>query len=138
MSLPLALIGSAVLEVIGLNPTGVDWSGEANWPGHAIFDSEPFYQPTGRGDETTTLTLAARPHVMGGLGNYEMLRSHWRRQDVVPFIRLSGMVGQYLGDVGVKKLSAHEERLAPDGIGRRWEFTAELLHLGRHAAGGFS
>jgi len=137
MSGPLALIGAAVVEVIGLNPSKFDWRGEANWPSQAIFGQNPLYQPTGLGDQVTTVTLAARPHVMGGLGNYEALRSHFRAQDVVPFIRLVGLIGVYEGDVGIRSLSSTEEKLAPDGVGRRWEFTAELLHVGLLAAGSF-
>lgn len=137
MSLPLALIGGAVLEVIGFNPTRFEWSGEANWPSQPIFGGEPLYQPTGLGDQITTVTLAARPNVMGGLDNYRALREHFRAQDVVPFIRLSGLIGIYEGDVGIKSLSATEEKLAPNGLGRRWEFTAALLHVGQRAAGSF-
>jgi phage protein U len=142
MSIPLCAIGSAVLEVIGLNPTGFDYKSKANWPDQAVFGERPFYQPTGLGDETVTARLAARPNVTGGLDQWEALRAHHRAQDVVPFIRLVGVAGRgvfqlgvMLGNVAITEISQTEERLAPSGIGYRHEFTAELLFVGERAGG---
>jgi phage protein U len=136
MPLPLALIGPATLEVIGLNPQGFDWSGEANWAAHPVFDSEPFYQPVSGGEESATLHLACRPHVYGGLENYQALKRILRTREPAPFIRMSGLVGGYQGLVGVRRLSSSESRIAPDGTGWRWEFTVELLFVGASAGGG--
>lgn len=133
MSFPLAVIGPSVLEVIGLNPQGFDWQGTAVWASHPVFDDEPFYQPTAGGEETETLHLACRPHVMGGLENYEALKLIMRARQPVPFIRMSGMVGGYQGLVGVRQVSKEERKIAPNGAGYRWEFTAELLYVGRNA-----
>lgn len=131
MSGALILLGSAVLERIGLNPQGIDWALEAHWPGRPVFGSRPVYQPTGLGDEVTHLALAARPQVMGGLDNFYALQAHARNQDVIPFIRLNGdLSGSYLGNVGIRRISSHEWKLAPNGIGYRWEFQVELLNLG--------
>lgn len=137
MSLPLAMIGPCIVEVLGFNAQEVAWKGEANWPSQQIFQGAPFYQPTGLADETTTLSLAARPHAMGGLDNYAALKEVWRNQDVVPFLRMYGFTAEFVDLVAVKSLSAAEQKIAPDGRGWRWEFSAELLHVGEHAAGGF-
>ncbi len=131
MSGALIALGAATLEVIGLNPQGIEWKLEAHWPGRAIFGGSPLYQPTGLGDETLCLRLAARPHVMGGLGNWSALQAHCRNQDVIPYIRLNGdLSGSFLGNVGVRALSSFERKIAPDGRGYRWEFAVELINLG--------
>jgi hypothetical protein len=36
-------------------------------------------------------------------------------------------------NVGIKKLSSSEKKLAPDGVGFRWEFSVELINLGEQA-----
>ncbi len=136
MSHPLCCIGSAVLEVIGLNPRRFDYRSEAHWAENAVFDDEPFYQPTGLGPRVMTLHLAARPHVMGGLGAYAALKDHHEAQDVVPFIRLmAGNIGEVVGDVAIRRLGHGEEKIAPDGLGYRHEFDVELLVVGRRAGG---
>jgi phage protein U len=137
MSIPLAVIGNALVEVIGLSPLGFAEEIEANWAAHGVFDSEPYYQPASGGDHVETLHLACRPHVMGGLENYSALKTHCKARDAVPFIRMSGLVGGYQGLVGVRRISKDERKIAPDGAGWRWEFTVELLHLGEHAGMGF-
>ena len=131
MSQALILLGSAVLEVIGLNPREISWEITANWPGIPIFGSSPVYQATGLGDEKITLTLATRPHVLGGLDQWGTLQGHARNQDIIPYIRLNAdFSGSFLGNVGITRLSSRESKLAPDGVGYRWEFTVELLNLG--------
>lgn len=136
MSIPLCAIGDAILEVIGLNPSTFDYRSEARWAEHAVFDDEPFYQPTGMGERVLTVRLAARPHVMGGMAQYARLKGHHEAQDVVTFIRLAAsFAGEVMGDVAVRRLSHTEEKLAPDGLGRRHEFQAELLFVGRRAGG---
>ncbi len=131
MSGALIMLGDALLEVIGLNPQGIDWAFEAHWPGRAIFQSEMLYQATGLGEETLMLRLAARPHVMGGLDQWDVLKAHGRNQDVISYIRLNADAsGSFMGNVGIRRLSSREEKLAPDGVGYRWEFTVELLNLG--------
>ena len=138
MSIPLCAIGSAILEVIGLNLQKVGYRSETHWPEQAVFDDEPFYQPTGQGPRIITLHLAARPQVMGGMENYVALKAHHEDQDVVPYIRLaSGLVGEMMGEVAVRRLGHEEEKIAPDGIGRRHEFEVELLIVGRTAGGLF-
>lgn len=138
MSHPLCAIGDAVLEVIGLNPRRFDYRSRANWPSQPVFDSEPFYQPTGMGPRILHLHLAARPHVMGGLDQYAILKAHHEAQDVVGYIRLAaGYVGEVAGDVAITDLGHTEEKLAPDGIGRRHEFDIELTFVGRRAGGLF-
>ena len=139
MSHPLCAIGGAVLEVIGLNPRAFEGSQEANWPAHEVFGEEPYYQPTGLGERTMKVRLAARPHMMGGLGAFAALERHLQTQDVVPFIRLTGIgprpAGRFMGDVTVRRLSSKEEKLAPNGVGWRWEFDAELLFVGAREGG---
>jgi phage protein U len=131
MSGALIMLGDAMLETIGLNPQGIDWVLEAHWPGRAIFGSSPLYQATGLGDETLTLALAARPHVMGGLDQWGVLKSHGRAQDVIRYIRLNADAsGSFMGNVGIKRLSSSERKLAPNGVGYRWEFVVELINLG--------
>lgn len=138
MSIPLCAIGNAILEVIGLNPQRIGYRSEARWPEQAVFDDEPFYQPTGMGPRIITLHLAARPHVMGGMENYAALKAHHEAQDVVPYIRLAaGLVGEVAAEVAIQRLSHEEEKLAPDGVGRRHEFDVELLIVGRMAGGLF-
>lgn len=138
MSDPLALIGGAVLEVIGLNPTSFDNEAEGNIASSNIFGEKPFHQPTGMGNETETVHLATRPHIMGGLGTVEILKAHRDAQDVVPFIRLNGsVIGAFKGMVIVKKVSTEEKNIAPGGMGWRWEFTVELLYVGENAGGLF-
>lgn len=137
MSIPLCALGGAILEVIGLNPQGYDYRSEANWTSDNVFETTPFHQPTSMGDRTLTLRLATRPHVMGGLDQYAIIRQHHENLDVVPYIRLtSGILGEVIGDVGIQSLSHSEEKIAPDGLGYRHEFEVELLLLGRHAGGG--
>ena len=137
MSHPLALIGDATLEVIGLTPLGFAEVVEANWARHAVFDAEPFYQPVSGGDDVETLHLACRPHLMGGLENYQALKRHCKAREPVPFIRMSGLVGGYQGLVAVRTVSREENKIAPDGTGWRWEFTVELLYVGAQAGRGF-
>ncbi len=141
MSGPLCLIGHCVAERIGLNPREYKYDGQAVIAAHQLFDAEPFYQPTAMGEETVTVTLATRPHVFGGLRNWEALRAHMRARDVVPFFRLYGAegggfpIGDFLGDVVVRHLTGTEGKSAPDGLGYRHEFTAELLFVGGRAGG---
>ena len=138
MSIPLAAIGNATLEVIGFNPRSFDYSSESVWVGHQVFDDEIYWQPTAGGEETLTVKLACRPHVMGGLDQYERLKAHHKARDIVPFIRLvGGWSGEMIGDVAIRKLSHTEEKIAPDGIGYRHEFDVSLILVGRRA-GGFS
>lgn len=137
MSQPLALVGDAMVEVIGLTPLGFAETMEGNIASHAVFDSEPYYQPVSGGDNVETLHLACRPHVFGGLQNYQALKRHCRERESVPFIRMSGVVGGYQGMVFVQTISREERRIAPGGAGWRWEFNIELLYARQHAGGGF-
>lgn len=135
--IPLCAIGDAQLEVIGLNPQSIDDKSKARWPVQEIFDSEPFIQPSGLGERTITLRLAARPHIMGGLDQYAILRQHFEAQDAVLYIRLgAGLVGDVLGEVGIASLSHAESKIAPGGLGRRHEFDVELIVLGSNGAAG--
>ncbi|MGC5778837.1 phage tail protein [Methylobacterium sp. NFXW15] len=129
-------------ERIGLNPQDYKYDGQAVIAVHQPFDDEPFYQPTAMGEETLTITLATRPHVFGGLRNWEILRAHMKRRDVVPFVRLYGIagglgfpVGELVGDVLVRHVTGTEGKSAPDGLGYRHEFTAELVFVGQRAGG---
>jgi phage protein U len=136
MSIPLAAIGPAILETIGFNPQGFDYRSNARWPGQGVFGGGIVYQRTGMGEEAVTVRLACRPHVMGGLGQYAVLKQVHQLQQVVPFIRLGmGMTADMLGDVAVRDVSHHEEKIAPDGLGYRHEFEAELLFVGREITG---
>lgn len=140
MSGPLCAIGAAVLEVIGLNPQSYGYRSEAHWPHRDVFDGSPFYQPTGMGERIHQLRLAARPHVMGGLDALAILRRQHEALVAVPYIRLSGglsggLVGEVGEDVAITRLGIQEERIAPDGIGRRWEVDVELTVVGRQAGG---
>jgi phage protein U len=132
MTFPLARIGPASLETIGFNPQGFEYRASARWPGQAVFGGGIVYQRTGMGEQSIVVRLACRPHVMGGLANYRILKQIMLTQQVVPFIRLGmGMVADVLDDVGVRDLSHIEEKLAPDGLGYRHEFDAELIVVGR-------
>lgn len=138
MSRPLVAIGGAVLEVIGLNPQGLSFRSEASWPSQEVFDAPPFYQATGLGERSIKLKLAARPHVMGGLGALATLRMHHEAQDVVPFIRMGGgNVGDVGGDVAIKEIGQEETKIAPDGLGRRHEVDVTLIVVERHGGGLF-
>ncbi|MBG0796864.1 phage tail protein [Methylocystis sp. L43] len=137
MSQPIALIGSAIVDVIGITPLGFGEIMEANWARHPVFDSDPYYQPASGGDHIETLHLACRPHIFGGLDNFQSLKRHCKAREPVPYIRMSGMVGGYQGLVAVQTVSREERRIAPGGVGWRWEFTIELLFIGEHAGGGF-
>jgi phage protein U len=136
MSQPLALVGPATLEVIGFNPQGFGWEGEANIAAHPVFDSDIYYQPVSGGEEVETLHVACRPHVFGGLGNYEALKGIMKSRKPVPYIRMSGLVGGYRGLVLVRRVSKDERKIAPDGAGWRWEFMAELVFAGASGGGG--
>lgn len=136
MSAPLLAIGNAIVEAIGLSPTSIGYRSEAHWPHHDVFGDGPFYQPTAMGERVHNLRLAARPHVMGGLGNYAVLKAHHEALEAVPFIRLTaGLIGDVGEDVAITRLGHTEERIAPDGTGRRWEFDVELKIVGRQAGG---
>lgn len=136
----LAMIGSATLQMIGISPMGSETGGESLWPALQPFGGDPLYQPTANGEQLITLRLAARPLVMGGLEQHALLEAHRRQRDVVPYLRIFAAAGfpiaEFVADVGVRRLSATEEKIGPAGMGHRWEFTAELLVLGR-AAGEF-
>lgn len=133
----LCTIGDARLEVIGLNPQGFEASTEPTWADDAVFGEGNFYQPTSRGEEVLTLTLATRPHTHGGLGQYAILKRHCQRLDIVMFMRLTGAsglpVGEVMGNVFIRKLSSEEKKIAPGGIGYRYECTAELVFVGERA-----
>ena len=142
MSGPLCVIGNCVAERIGLNPREYNYDGQATIARHAVFDDEPFYQPTAPGEETVTITLATRPHIMGGLQNWEALRAHMKGLDVVPFFRMFGLetgggfpMGSFVSDVVVRHVTGAEKKSAPDGLGYQHEFTAELLFIGSRAGG---
>ncbi len=138
MTVPVALIGAALVEVIGLAPEGFDWSTEATWASMDVFDSEPFYQPTAGGETTETVTLACRPHVTGGTVPINILKQQCKMRIAVPFIRLTGgTIGQFMGMVAIKRLSREEKKIAPGGTGYRMEVKAELLYVGRNMGGGF-
>ena len=130
MTLPLALIGPAIVEVIGINPTGFGANMEATFARHQVFGSELFIQPVGGGENVETLNLACRPHVHGGLENYSILQGLCRARLPVPYLRMSGLVGINNGLVVIQRIGRDENAIAPTGIGRRWEFTVELLHVG--------
>jgi phage protein U len=131
MSGALIALGAAVLEVIGLNPQGIEWEKDYHWPGRPIFGGSPLYQPTGFGDETLTLQLATRPHIMGGLDQWAILQAQADALLPIPYIRLNGdLSGSFMGNVGIIRLSSWERKLAPDGMGYRWEFSVKLLNLG--------
>ena len=131
MSAPLCAIGGALLEVIGLNPQSFGYRSEASWARHPVFGGSPFYQPTGMGERVHALRLAARPHVMGGLTAYAVLKAQHEAGVAVPYIRLSGgLVGEVGEDVAITRIGTQEERIAPDGTGRRWEFDVELTVVG--------
>ena len=137
MSQPLALIGPAVVEVIGVSPTGFGETMEAGWARHSVFGADMHFQPISGGENVETLQLAARPHVHGGLQNYRLLRELNASRQAVPFLRMSGIVGSYHGLVAVQRISRDEQRISPLGAGWRWEFTVELLYLGRNLGAGF-
>ena len=137
MSIPIAIIGDALVEVLGLSPMGFARTMDANWAAHPVFEGAPYYQPTALGDRIETLHLACRPHVMGGLDNHIALERHCARLEPVPFIRMSGLVGGFQGMVAVKTVSKEETKIAPGGAGWRWEFTVELLYIGEQAGAGF-
>lgn len=137
MSHPLAMIGAAVLEVIGLNPQGIDEEIEITWAGLPVFDDDVFWQATANGEERFTLKLACRPHVMGGLDQYAALKQQAKAREPVPYLRMIGGGASYEGLVGIRRLSRSEQRLAPDGRGWRNEFSIELIKIGRNSEGGF-
>ncbi len=137
MSQPIALIGSSVVDVLGINPLGFSENMEANFVRHRVFGADLYVQPVGGGENVETLNLACRPHVYGGLENYVLLKELCRSRLPVPFIRMSGLVGSYSGLVVIQSISREENRIAPTGIGYRWEFTVELLYVGRNIGVGF-
>jgi phage protein U len=131
MTLPLAAIGPAILETIGFNPQGFEYRAQARWPGQAVFGGGLVYQRTGMGEESVLVRLACRPHVMGGRDQYQILKEIMLSQQVVPFIRIGmGMLADVLGNVAVRDLSHTEQKIAPDGLGYRHEFDAELIYVG--------
>jgi phage protein U len=138
MSQALCVIGAATLDVIGLNPKEFDYKSKANWPNQAVFNDNPFYQPTGMGERILTLKLACRPHEMGGLDDYAILKQHHENQDVVMFMRLindgQGLLGENMGQVAITDLSHSESKIAPSGLGYRHEFEATLTFVGDNAA----
>lgn len=136
MSLPLAMIGEAMLEVIGLNPQLIDEDGAAVWAGLKVFDDDVFWQPTANGEKTITLRLACRPHVTGGLDQYEALKRVRDAREPVDFIRMIGSSAEYQGRVGVRRVTRAERKLAPDGRGWMQEFSCELVVMGRNSEGG--
>ena len=135
MSQPLAMIGEAILEVIGLNLQGIDEDGSATWAGLAVFDDDMFWQATAGGEKTITLRLACRPHVTGGLDQYEALKRVRDARAPVDFLRMIGSSAEYQGRVGVRRVGRQERKLAPDGRGWQQEFTCELIVMGRNSEG---
>lgn len=137
MSQPIALIGSSVVDVIGINPLGFSENMEANFALHRVFGADIYVQPVGGGENVETLNLACRPHVHGGLNNYLLLKELCGTRMPVPFIRMAGLVGSYSGLVVIQRISREENRIAPTGIGYRWEFNIELLYVGQNIGVGF-
>ncbi len=136
MSHPLASVGTALFEIIGLQTEHADYQSEASWPDGELFGRGPFYQPTGLGEAVLSLRAACRPHVMDGLTAYAAIKRHHERQDVVSYIRLGrGLVGEVQGSVFVRRLGHAEERFAPDGLGRHHTFDFELVFVGRGVIG---
>lgn len=135
MSGVLCTIGGATLKVIGLNPQEFERTIEAEWADESVFETGPFYQPTAEGARTMNVRLVTRPHTHGGLEQYAILEQHCRNRDVVLFMRLSAVasglpIGEVLGNVFIRSLSSREEKIAPDGIGWRYECDAELVFCG--------
>lgn len=132
----VAVIGSAIVEVVGLNPQEFEEESEGLWPHSTVFGDGPFYQDTGSGEAKLRLKLAARPHLMGGLDAFEALKKHERARDVVPYIRIGGaLAGSVIGEVAVKRVKRVESKLAPDRRGRRHDIEVELLLVGSQASG---
>ncbi|MBX3545607.1 phage tail protein [Chelatococcus sp.] len=131
MAIPLCALGDAVLEVIGLNPQGFDYQSEAVVATQTVFDDEIFVQPNAMGERVMRLRLATRPHVLGGLDQYQIIKRHHEARDIVLYLRMTaGVVGEVGGNVIIRRISHREERLAPDGVGRWHEFDVELLYVG--------
>ncbi len=136
----IALIGDATLKIIGLGPQEIEREAEANWPSKKVFDSDSFYQPAGDGDNVITLRLATRPHTHGGMEQYAALEQHRKNRDVVLYIRMSAAgsglpIGEVIGPVFVRKITSRERKIAPDGVGWRFECEVELVQCGEMMTG---
>lgn len=138
MSHPLAAVGGATFEILGLNPGEFDYAAEASWPSDQIAGRGPLYQATGLGERVLTIAAMARPHVTGGLGSYAALKALMESQQVVPFVRLgANLVGEVAGAVFVRHLRHREGKQAPDGVGYKHEFEFELVFVDSLEAGGW-
>lgn len=134
------MIGAAVFRVIGAGPTKITDKRSANWPEQEVFGGEPFIQPTGLGARTLSLSIATRPHELGGLDAFALLKAYRDALEPQPVLRLTlgaGLApgGDYLGLWAVTSFEHEESKIAPSGIGWRHEGTLELKALGELATG---
>jgi phage protein U len=128
MSQPLCSVGTAIFEVIGLNPQAFDSRSEAVWATEEVMDAAPLYQPTGMGERAILLIAACRPHVMPAEAAHAAMTLHHQRQDVVPFMRMgAALSADLLGMVFVRTVAVLEEKIAPDGRGYLKSFEFELV-----------
>lgn len=127
----LVSIGSAVLQVVGLNPQRIGTMSEARVPGTPTWTGMD-YQPTGLGEAHTRFEAVTYPHVIGGLDALALLQGHHEGQQVVNYIRLrANFLGRMLGQVQIRNLFVDETHLHPfDGVGRKVSVEIDLLYVG--------
>ena len=130
---PLVSIGSAVMNVVGLNPQRIGTMSESRIPGIPTWTGMD-YQPTGLGEAHTRFEALTFPHVVGGLDAVALLQKHHEAQDVVNYLRLRGgpgFLGRMLGRVVIRNLFIDETHLHPfDGVGRKVAVEIDLLAVG--------
>lgn len=127
----LAALGPHVFRVIGLNFHQIETATEAVWSEFTRFGLEDGAQFTGMRRATQTIQGVLFPDAIGGLADYDAIRTTQRAGRPVPLIRMGrGFAARILGNVTIERVSDVEDWIGPNGSPQRVAFTIELKSYG--------
>ncbi|MCX5512295.1 hypothetical protein C3941_09510 [Kaistia algarum] len=123
----LASLGPHVFQVIGLNFHEVETVTEAAWAEFARFGMADGAQFTGMRRAQQTLRGVLFPDAIGGLADYDAIRSTQGGGQAVPLIRMGrGFAARVLGTVTIEQVSDLEDHILAGGVPARVAFTVTL------------
>lgn len=127
----LAALGPHVFRVIGLNFREIETATEAVWAEFARFGLSDGAQFTGTRRATQSVRGVLFPDAIGGLADYDAIRSTQQAGQPVPLLRMGrGFAARVLGTVTIERVSDLEDWLSPDGGPQKIAFTIELKSYG--------
>lgn len=128
----LAALGPHVFRVIGLNFNQIETATDAIWAEFSRFGLEDGAQFTGMARATQTIQGVLFPDAIGGLADYDAIRTTQRAGRPVPLIRMGrGFAARILGNVTIERVSDVEDWIGPNGSPQRVAFTIDLKSYGQ-------